>query len=351
MTKRIAVLISFLCLPMSGTVVKKEAHIVQINGLQIIVASDILSIDNQLANISDSDTLVIFDCDDVLSTADIPVFRQKLDTTGKLTNDFTLNILEEIPNVSEEKVLALSQSVLAGTTPVLVNKRMPAIVAGLQARGVPCIVLTAFPPTPVPGMPDAVGWRVCNLKRLGFDFNRSWPAFMNTGLPVFSGGVLFSGALPKDKSLRIFLSHMQMRPKRIVFIDDSLRNVIRVGEYCRSAGLKFTGIHYTEAATHPSAYSSALGRSRFQMQVLIRHGVWLPENILPERDFKLDWVALCNSAIMNKNIYCVELLLDKIEHTDVARLSSHFIRLAEQTKDYGVIACVAKRCKSGGRIR
>jgi hypothetical protein len=311
---------------------------------EFVTAEDISSVIRVLSSIGKG-TLVLFDCDDVLVTANIGVFARNPSSTGSGRNEFGRIIHRELPDADSAKFLSMSQTVVGASPTRLLNSRMPGIVDDLQAKGIKCLVITAFPPTPAPGMLHPLEWRSGTLQNFGYKFSRSWPGMPCTQLeggPVFDRGIIYSGAIPKAQSLAAFLPHVKMTPSRIVFIDDFLENLLRMKEYCKRNRIPFTGIHYTEFSRAVNPITPSIARSEFQMMVLIKHEVWLPDEILPGENFCLDWVELCKRSIALKNVNCIAAILGKVEK----RHGSHLVALARKTGSKDVIQCVTQWAKS-----
>ncbi|MDR1207876.1 MAG: DUF2608 domain-containing protein [Holosporales bacterium] len=312
---------------------------------EIITAEDISSIIRVLDSI-DEGTLVLFDCDDVLTTANIGVFTRNPSATGVLRNDFGRIISRELPSADKAKSLSMSQTVVGASPVSLVNRGMPRLVAELQEKGIACLVITAFPSTPAPGMSQPLEWRNTTLKSFDYDFPRSWPGMSYTSLEggsVFDRGIIYSGAVSKDKSLAAFLAHVKKTPRRIIFIDDFLENIMNMQKYCKANNIDFTGIHYIEFMKAVNPIKPSIARSEFQMMVLIKHEVWLPDEILPEDKFCLDWFELCKKSIELKNINCIEGVLSKV---DKKVYGSQLIAFAKKTGSKDVIQCVTQWAKS-----
>lgn len=64
---------------------------------------------------------------------------------------------------------------------------------------------------------------------------------------LFSQGILFTGGTDKGTILNLFLQKIKYFPSKIIFIDDSLKNVQSVQSFAQNNDLAFVGLHYTKA--------------------------------------------------------------------------------------------------------
>lgn len=142
-----------------------------------------------------------------------------------------------------------------------VEPQTPQLLSNLQARKIKIIALTAMRPLKHKALElekDRPKWRINHLKKLSFDFSGAFPIatlgwLLNTENnahfpePYFEDGILFSGLAKKPDTLIRFLQIMSFKPKAILFIDDSLANVISVYNELTRVGIKCYSILYTRA--------------------------------------------------------------------------------------------------------
>jgi hypothetical protein len=146
---------------------------------------------------------------------------------------------------------------------------LPAIIRGLQARGINTLVLTARGPE----------FRVATereLRRNGYDFDATALAVRNVprgaylpydlddleadGLsrrdavaldlqppqPItYEGGIMMTAGQPKGAMLRTILHHAEPDIRAIVYADDHIRHVAYVFAAIAGRGREITGFHYT----------------------------------------------------------------------------------------------------------
>ncbi|MDR1289323.1 MAG: DUF2608 domain-containing protein [Holosporales bacterium] len=166
---------------------------------------------------ADENTLVVFDCDGVLTT------------------------------ISWDRAKSNRQT-------ILVNKKMPQLVDELQQREIKTVVLTALSAKASKKLQNPIKWRIETLKSLGYHFEKSFPSLENCWLPMpnnqpdsaYDQGVICCGRTRKDDSLKAFLGYASCHPSKIIFIDDSIRNIQHVEAFCKERRVVFVGIEYTE---------------------------------------------------------------------------------------------------------
>lgn len=88
------------------------------------------------------------------------------------------------------------------------------------------------------------------LATLSVDLSKTPPCheefhFMNAPQGVlFRGGVLFTAGTHKGRAFAAFLEKTGYQPKRVVFINDKLSDLVPVEETCDSLGIPFVGLRY-----------------------------------------------------------------------------------------------------------
>ncbi len=243
--------------------------------MSIIKAEDITVIETQLENV-DKNTLVIFDCDNVLTCINVGAFhpdnRDCFYELVKKNNITQYDLCDKIrlPLVLEENIL--------------VNSRMVELVKNLENRAVKHMVLTAYSVRPLKEVKDPVQWRVDTLQSFGYHFEKLWePSFIELDEflcnynPIFKDGVLCCDIFSKSECLKAFLSQIQWKPKKIIFIDDLLRNLVDVEELCVQEKIEYVGIEYMESQNIKPyiPFSESLGQ--VQVENLMKKSLWISD--------------------------------------------------------------------------
>ncbi len=150
-----------------------------------------------------------------------------------------------------------------------VEENFVRILSSLQDKGIIIMGCTHRQPSVV----DATFRQV---RSLGFDFSKSSPYSQNEVIipsqtPVlYSQGILFVGDYNKKIDIfKSFLSLIGQKPKKVVFIDDKLKNVVELEELSK-LGIEYQGIHYTAIEHTKPVYVSEIAefQQKFLSQIL-----------------------------------------------------------------------------------
>lgn len=243
--------------------------------MSIIQANNISPIEEEFKNVNKS-SLVIFDCDDVLTTVKVGMFKPQ-----------NREILEHYVNnkkISKSELYDKLRIVLTHEDNVVVNPLMIDLVKQLTEHSVRQLVLTAYSVKPTTYLPNPIQWRINQLNELGYRFEKLWPVFyfvledfLCKYCPTFKDGILCCDIFPKSECLELFLKQIHWIPEKIVFIDDSLKNLVDVEAFCKREGIKYIGIQYLESQYIKSyiPFSEQLGKT--QIDSLINRSVWLSD--------------------------------------------------------------------------
>ena len=141
------------------------------------------------------------------------------------------------------------------------------LLISLQNQGVVVMGLTHR-------LPSVAKASICQVKTLGIDFSKTavWHGEFSpeAAFPtLFSNGIIFvNDNNNKGDVLASFLSHIQQKPEKVLFIDDKRANVEEVGNVLNALEVEYTGIHYTAFQKSPPVYFRKL--ADFQYQFLDR---------------------------------------------------------------------------------
>jgi hypothetical protein len=190
-----------------------------------------------------SSSLVVFDVDDVLVTpADV-----LLKPEG--------GAFEGWKQVSQEQLEESLSIMLAGTEYLLADPNAPEIIDTLTKKGISAMALTSCRTGAFGVIPSMEQWRFDQLNAIGIDFSpfvAHEHVFVelvdgNAHPPLFKNGILFCGDFydsrksKKGELLGIFLDHMNLKPDRVVFIDDEEKNLQAVSQELEKRGVLFQG--------------------------------------------------------------------------------------------------------------
>ena len=245
--------------------------------MKIISADDISEVENQTKNL-DKDSLVIFDCDNVLTTVKVGAFSIQ-------NKNFLKNYLRR-ESVSKDEFYDKIRLVLINENTYIVNRRMADLVANLSKRNIRHMVATSYSVRPLKEVPNPIQWRINNLHKMGYFFEKSWPDqkedivlndFGTDHNPTFHSGVLFCDIFSKGDCVRSFFECIGWIPKKIVFVDDVLRNLSDVGGFCDENKIEYIGIEYLESQHINSHVPFSDGLGKIQMDHLMDKSIWLKD--------------------------------------------------------------------------
>ncbi|MDR0632154.1 MAG: DUF2608 domain-containing protein [Holosporaceae bacterium] len=244
---------------------------------RIVTAGTIDVLEHELKN-ANRDILVVFDCNGVLTA-----------NSDQIMNNCHRKIFKTLfqKHISDKSGMVEFLSCMVSATPDRpVNERMPTIIDDLQRRNVKVVVLTGLGANPFGKIKDPKKWRSDTLNDLGYHFENSW---MSLGEKIFDDqsvyfkGIILCGGNAKSQCLKNFIEYANIKPKKIMFIDDSLKNLSDVSDFCRSRDISFVGINYLEADHLNSKRPFSEKRAEFQFKTFEENGVWLSDDEAEEK--------------------------------------------------------------------
>jgi len=236
---------------------------------------------------ADSETLVIFDVDDVLITAKDQILQPA-------HHKFAQKLEENLESRHSESEAQILWSIIWLTrVNDLVDPQMVSLMNEAQGKGLKVMALTNAWTGAFGKIPSIEDWRINELEGFGYMFKDSWSALKSKTFealkskdpkrfPVFKDGIVFTSNLPKGEVLKAFLEHASLSPKKIIFVDDKLKNLKSVEAFCQKAGINFAGFEYTAVAGRPKSLLNEK-RSQYQFEVLEREHKWLSDEEADKR--------------------------------------------------------------------
>ncbi len=228
-----------------------------------------------------ADALVIFDVDEVLVYPEnivqlqvaAPFFESTMDNIEKRLGKPTRDLLHSI---------LLLQSKWQLTDP-----EIPQLIQDLQSQKIRTIALTAFRSGEMGKLPSVEDWRSGHLKKHNIDlritsgisknyFEITQLAKQNgKDFPVYKDGIIYTNHYPKGEVLGAFLAQMNIQAKSIIFVDDKISNINSVENFCKSANIKYLGIHDNRIFKAHNVFDKNLGE--YQFQYLENNKTWLSD--------------------------------------------------------------------------
>lgn len=220
----------------------------------IITTNNFATIKNNIAT-ANLNTLVIFDIDEVLLQPQDQILNIKNST--QLQNMF----YSIRPKLTAPQIQELDSLIMLQRQVEPVDSRFIDLIKKLQTKQIRVLALTQCSTGSLGKVPNLENWRIKELKKLGYHFDKSWQdiktKYFNTlkstvdlkRTPAFKQGIIFSCGVPKGDTLKAFLDYINLVPKNIIFIDDKIKNIASIEQFTKQNNIAFLGIHYTKAAT------------------------------------------------------------------------------------------------------
>lgn len=230
----------------------------------------------------DQDTLVIFDIDDVLI---MPIEEDDF------RHPWRLNLLNSIINLmNKNQKIFLESIIFANTKRILVDRLILNILDYLKLNKISTIALTATGSGRFGVIPRIENFRIKELNNTGISFTNlnklNDNYFANdlknyykvypkaSGLPCLKSGIIFAAGIDKGSVLEHILYKYNYLPKKIIFIDDYLYNVVSIQQLCIKLKISFYGFHYKATSLKPlPVINSQLEIVRFK--ILKNEHKWL----------------------------------------------------------------------------
>lgn len=237
---------------------------------EILTVSDWSYIEEEIEKL-DSNSLVLFDVDGTLIVPDDAILQLK----GKTL--FKRLIAEHLVERDLFRDIRLQAS------HSLTDVRILDIVQRLQQKNIQSIAFTAAP-AKINNIQQPGDWRVEELQRHGLDFTYSFldrnfleipKSVDQSRFPLFKSGVLYSSLHPKGDVLTLFLVLMDLKPSKVVLIDDELEHLQSVAASLDKLGIACLAIHYSAVNDFPCAVDPKL--ARFQVENFVKHNIWLSD--------------------------------------------------------------------------
>ena len=210
----------------------------------------------QILEEADRDTLVVFDCDEVLITPTDTLFSPVNEDSYKKT----IQYLNEKVGFSKADDILIS--IRKRHKFRLLNNELPNIIKNMQNRGAAVLVLTAHWTGEFHDIKSVEDLRKNELNQFDFDFKKSWngvdkivfyelptklPKYNLTKFPIFENGVIFACNIDKGMMLQKFLNHVSRTFDKIIFVDDRMKNILSIKKFCERNNIKGKCIQYKKA--------------------------------------------------------------------------------------------------------
>ena len=147
---------------------------------------------------------------------------------------------------------------------MIVDQEISKVVSNAQKAGIIVFALTSGNTSSYGIIPNRADLRVKTIKNIRIDFSKSTEldyidlseerelmGKKDRNKPIFQDGVIFAAKKPKGKVLSKFLKLSKLKPRKIIFVDNQLKNVLSVEAHCKELGIDYTGIYFTKIYNKP----------------------------------------------------------------------------------------------------
>lgn len=244
---------------------------------------------------SPKDTLVVFDVDLVLIKPSDEIFLLSEATAegSAFINTVYANLANRLPkhDIDEmQSILMLAQhwQPVTAETPKIFNQ--------IKAKGYKVLGLTASGTGALGKIRSLEQWRIDELKAIDITFDKDFinakPGSLDKYIPRISeyygkaihpcfpaanNGIIFTCMAPKGEALDAYLQYAKLKPKKIIFIDDRIKNLETVSEYCSQNNIQYIGYEYTVSKEQAKHMKFNERRAKLQYKVLEIARTWLNE--------------------------------------------------------------------------
>ncbi|MCH9631718.1 MAG: hypothetical protein S4CHLAM6_00350 [Chlamydiae bacterium] len=260
------------------------AEILQVDSLKVL--------GEQVKDLA-SDTLVVFDVDEVLFTDQDAVLRPIGDSLK--AQIFNERYASSQSKNERELVTYILSLPLKMAKRKLVEENVPTIISNLQSRGIKVIALTSCPTRPFGVIENFEDWRLTHINQFGIDFSLAFPSKKRFVLknmtshyapsPVYNKGVIFAEGFSKADVLKVFLNKMKCKPSKIIFIDDMYSNLQQMESMLLDHKIVFQGYHYIKVQKD-SENDLDEKIARFQFEYLFKNKKWLSDKEVAEKIYQ-----------------------------------------------------------------
>lgn len=257
--------------------------------------TDNLNIIKQEIFISPKDsTLVIFDIDFVLITPKDDIFiLLSLPDEKKKVMQFVGDLMKDKPKHVKDSY----ESIILDTQEWRpVTNDTPKIFNQIKHKGYKVLGLTASGTGKYGKIQSLEKWRIQQLKGLDMEFDKAFidatsgtldsyiPNLMSyytnaihTFYPTVEDGIVFSPIIPKGEVLDAYLQYAKLKPKKIVFVDDKLKNLEAVKKYCEKENIEYVGYEYTAVMEQAKLLKPDFKKYTLQYKILDATNIWLSD--------------------------------------------------------------------------
>lgn len=260
--------------------------ITNISFAEIITTNNFKIIEKHI-QLADIDTLLVFDVDDVL------LQPKDLLLKSKYEHDFKTMYKQIEVQTDKTQSEKLFSFIMLQRQVEPVDQKIVKLINEAQKKGTKVLALTFCSTGALGTITSLEDWRSQELKLLGYNFDQSWnnlskktfkqlPTIESNKFVAFQQGIVFTGGASKADALQIFLNYAEIKPKKILFIDDKRKNLEVVETFANKSTIPFIGIEYT------LVYDSKLTplnrqHAKLQLETLEKKHKWLSDQEIEQQ--------------------------------------------------------------------
>lgn len=147
----------------------------------------------------------------------------------------------------------------------LVHANAPAVIAELQAKGIPLIAIS-LKNWSAPYDPNFGTTTSNHLRKLGIHLEESVPLLgkmKTTEEYTFAKGIIFTNKKPLDKALDTFLGKLEKKPKHIIILENSVEHKDQLTAVIKAHQIAVTFVQHKNAASKEEDFDPILGTIEF----------------------------------------------------------------------------------------
>jgi hypothetical protein len=168
-----------------------------------------------------------------------------------------------------------------------VDPKMISLIQSLQKSNIKVLALTNCATGKFGLIPNTENWRIAELHKHGYYFDKSWKDVGSIDLkslikdaidfnPVYKHGILFVDQTgKKGPVLNAFLKYVEIKPKKIIFVDDKSKNLLSVEKFAKQHNIEFVGIKYTKALEDKDVVNTDI--ASLQFEILEKQKKWISD--------------------------------------------------------------------------
>lgn len=175
------------------------------------------------------------------------------------------------PGISREEKIACDRIILGSLGRwKLLDAGWPEVIVQAQDYGFKVVAFTK-----VALDPSVRGSRAQILRTLGIPFKNDLPELSKGQSYEYAQGVIETEYQLKGPVLKEVLSNLAACPKKIIFVDDRIKQIKSVDDACRELGIPCTAFHYVPIVSAPQLDEKI---ADYQLSTLVHEHRWVSDN-------------------------------------------------------------------------